>query len=221
MNYRAYLRLIFLQVCVFFNKRCSEAYRRYNKAIPKYLHNKPRPFLNHCKKRMNFSSEIRKKDIKEISVDTKNGQFHVRSQSSNIWYELSFGSESNMPRCSCPDFSNTGLPCKHFFAIFSNYPKWQWDSLPEQYREHPQLSLDREHMFANQNTSAYEGSDKPNVPGVIRSVSCLKTEDYNGQVRQGAMKCRETLKGLISLTYNIENINALNELRSSLHLIYC
>ena len=46
-------------------------------------------------------------------------------------------------------------------------------------------------------------------------------QGVKGQVRQGAMKCRETLKGLISLTYNIENINALNELRSSLHLIYC
>lgn len=156
------------------NTKGSESYRRYNKAIPNYLHNKPRPFLNHCKWRINFSNDIQKEDIKEVNSDSKVGQFQVKSQSSNIWYELSFGSENNMPRCSCPDFCHTGLPCKHFFAIFSNYPKWQWDSLPEQYREHPNLSLDGKHVFADRNTSMYEGSDIPNVPGVIPSVPCLR-----------------------------------------------
>lgn len=43
--------------------------------------------------------------------------------------------------------------------------------------------------------------------------------DYNSQVRQEANKCRETLKGLTTLTYNIENVEALNELNSSLDVL--
>ena len=143
------LRSCFFPRYVELNTRCSEGYRRYSSDVPKYLHNKPRPFVNHCRQRIISAVEVEPQHIKEVCNGIEDGQFQVQSQSSNTWYSLSFGAGDVMPRCSCPDFCHTGLLCKHFFAIFDHYPKWQWGSLPEKYRENPHLSLDREHVFAD------------------------------------------------------------------------
>ena len=118
--------LLFLYLFLFLryvelNTRFSGGYKRYNLTIPKYLHNKPRPFLNHCEKRMKYASEIQLAHIREEG----GGNFKVQSHTDEVWYNLSFGSEDIMPRCTCPDFWHTGLLCKHFFAIFNLYPKWQ------------------------------------------------------------------------------------------------
>ena len=133
------------------NIRYGEGYKHYNHAIQKYLHNKPRSFLKHCQDRIKFAIDIQQEHIKEVDNGTEDGHFQVRSQSSDIWYNLSFGAGDVMPRCNCPDFCHTGLLCKHFFAIFNHYPKWQWKSLPEKYRENPHLSLDKEHVFGDPN----------------------------------------------------------------------
>ncbi|XP_067022395.1 uncharacterized protein [Acropora muricata] len=139
-KYRRYVEL---------NTRCSEGYRCYSSHVPKYLHNKPRPLVNHCRQRATSAAEVDPQHIKELCHGPEIGQFQVRSQSSNTWYNLSFGAGDVMPCCSCPDFCHTGLLCKHFFAIFDHYQKWQWDSLPEKYRENPHLSLDREHVLTD------------------------------------------------------------------------
>ena len=44
--------------------------------------------------------------------------------------------------CSCHDWVTWNLPCKHFFAIFYHYPKWNWNSLPGAYLSGPYLSSD-------------------------------------------------------------------------------
>ena len=91
------------------NTRCSEGYRRYSSDVPKYLHNKPRPFVNHCRQRITSAAEVDLQDIKELYNGPKVGQFQVRSQSRNTGYNSSFGAGEVMPRCSCPDFCHTGL----------------------------------------------------------------------------------------------------------------
>ncbi|CAH3112593.1 unnamed protein product, partial [Pocillopora meandrina] len=128
-KYRRYVEL---------NTKFSGGYKRYSLTLPKYLHNKPRPFLNHCEKQIKHASEVQSKHIRE----EEGGNFKVQSQTDEVWYDLSFGSENIIPRCTCPDFCHTGLLCKHFFAIFDLYPMWQWDALPEKFRQNPHISLD-------------------------------------------------------------------------------
>lgn len=48
--------------------------------------------------------------------EEEDGNFKVQSQTDEVWYDLSFGSENIMPRCTRPDFCHTGLLCKHFFC---------------------------------------------------------------------------------------------------------
>ena len=222
------LRSCFFPRYVELNTRCSEGYRRYSSDVPKYLHNKPRPFVNHCRQRIISAVEVEPQHIKEVCNGIEDGQFQVQSQSSNTWYSLSFGAGDVMPRCSCPDFCHTGLLCKHFFAIFDHYPKWQWGSLPEKYRENPHLSLDREHVFADftkyksgeENHNIQIGQDVPgNQQDGKAGVPNQKVKGIESQIRQEAVTCREKLKGLTSLTYNIEEVSALKELNSSLEML--
>lgn len=45
---------------------------------------KPRPFVNHCRKRMTSAAEVDPQHIKELCDGPEVGQFQVRSQSSEI-----------------------------------------------------------------------------------------------------------------------------------------
>ena len=103
---------------------------------------------------MKYPSEIQSEHIREEG----GSNFKVQSQTDAVWYNLSFGSENIMPSCTCPDFCHTGLLCKHFFAIFNLYPKWQWDLLPERFRQSPHISLDWEHVFVDVNK--YKGTNE-------------------------------------------------------------
>ena len=206
------------------NTKNSGGYRRYNTDMPQYLHNKPRPFIKHCMARISSAADFPAKHIEMVAEGS--GNFKCKSQSeSNLWYNLSFGDEKNMPRCSCPDFSRTGLPCRHFFAVFNYYPKWQWTSLPGQYTEHPNISLDGNSI----STHTING----NVLNDISNVETNLEHDIleKGQKLQNifvprqkdtqkeAKTCREILKQLTDMTYNIENATALSETSNTLKLL--
>ena len=209
------------------NTKFSGGYKRYSLTLPKYLHNKPRPFLNHCEKRIKHASEVQSKHIRE----EEGGNFKVQSQTDEVWYDLSFGSENIMPRCTRPDFCHTGLLCKHFFAIFDLYPMWQWDALPEKFRQNPHISLDWEHVFVDANKykatneSTEEGNNgigenlKRDLQGQRTGIPRQRARNPEDPIRQEAMVCREKLKELTSITYNIENLNGLKELNTSLELL--
>ena len=70
-------------------------------------------------------------------IDDENGIFSVKGTSGKD-HNISFG----LPSCSCRDWIMWHLPCKHFFAIFTHYPKWNWNSLPENYLNGAYLNTD-------------------------------------------------------------------------------
>ena len=161
---------------------------------------------------MKYASEIQSQHIREEGQ----GNFKVQSHTDEVWYNLSFGSENIMPKCTCPDFCHTGLLCKHFFAIFNLYPKWQWESLPEKFQQSPHISLDWEHVFvgANKykgtNESFGEGNDstdknlKRDLQGHITGIPRQKAKNPEDPIRHEAMVCRKKLKELTSITYKLK-----------------
>lgn len=68
--------------------------------------------------------------------------FKVNCQTTAQQYSVSFGSESEMPSCTCKDWQKNLLPCKHFCAVFNLVPGCSWDSLCLAYREKPLFMLD-------------------------------------------------------------------------------
>ena len=124
------------QKYLFLNYKQSSQCRTYNAFVPDYLHGRPKAVISHCLERR---SKAMKYTTEEITVlDDKNGIFTVRGTSGKD-HSVTFA----LPSCSCRDWTTWHLPCKHFFGIFSNCPKWNWNSLPESYLTGAYLSTDR------------------------------------------------------------------------------
>ncbi len=125
-------------------------YKKYNLLVPAYLHNRPRSFIAHCTKRKEDGDSLPVSHI--IDRDKTIGTFTVRSNRGQNNYVIDFGVDSRHPRCTCPDFVMTGLPCKHFFLVSNTEAEWNWERLPRAYREHeffiPDIHSDKETTVA-------------------------------------------------------------------------
>eukprot|EP00794_Sanderia_malayensis_P002783 gene2783-3220_t len=144
-SYKSYVEL---------NTRYSSLFRRYSGKIPKYLHNRPRSFVNHCMNRMDNASDMRKNLVLTADMDKKTFQLQS-STNDRIQFELQFNSVGSRPHCTCPDFSRTRLPCKHFFYLFEKYSALTWSQLPSSYTENPFFTLDNDVLLVfNDHASA-------------------------------------------------------------------
>ena len=93
----------------------------------------------HCLERKSSSRKYDQSDI--ISQDTTAGVFTIKG-SSNKLHTIKFGTTTGEPSCTCPDWIQWRIPCKHFFAVFKFFEKWGWESLPEEYKSQPHISSD-------------------------------------------------------------------------------
>ena len=116
-------------------------YRRYSAYVPKYLVDRPRDLVKHCLKKISLAKSVDKSALKIVD----HGIFSYTSYSNGMeqTYTINFGDNESMPSCSCPSWTETCYPCKHFFAIFGKYPQWQWSALSPLYIQSPYLLLDK------------------------------------------------------------------------------
>ncbi|XP_042288518.1 uncharacterized protein si:dkey-31c13.1 isoform X2 [Thunnus maccoyii] len=121
-----------------FNAKCSSDYRVYSQNVPPYLRDKPRIVAEHIMTRHQESLIFTEGQV----TSAGEASFKVNSQTTPQQYSVSFGSESRMPSCTCKDWQENLLPCKHFCAVFNLVPGWSWDSLCLAYRENPLFMLD-------------------------------------------------------------------------------
>ena len=120
----------------------SSQYRSYNKSIPPYLHNRPRSFVLNCLEKRGI---VLPSDLTGITCQGK-GSFSVSRFSDNVResYEVHFGNENEMPKCSCLDWIKSGYLCKHFFSIFEKHPSCPFNILSSLYRNGPFLNLNED-----------------------------------------------------------------------------
>ena len=123
------------QKYLFLNYKQSSQYRQYKSFVPVYLQDRPRSTISHCLERRSKSLKYTSDDI-QLNDDEK-GLFTVKGTSGKC-HKVSFA----IPSCTCRDWITWHLPCKHFFGIFRLYPRWNWNSLPEDYQNSPYLSTD-------------------------------------------------------------------------------
>lgn len=93
----------------------SSQYQSYNKSTQPYLHNRSKTFvLNYLEKRGIASSS----DLTGITYQGK-GSFSALNFSNDVHesYEVHFGKENEIPKCSCLASLKSGYLFKHF-AIF-------------------------------------------------------------------------------------------------------
>ena len=124
---------------LFLNHKTQPSYRSYNDFVPCYLHGRPRQVILHCLERKSSSRKYEESDI--ACQDETMGVFTVAG-SANKLHTVNFGSTSGEPSCTCLDWMQWRIPCKHFFAIFKFFQQWGWESLPDQYKSQPHISCD-------------------------------------------------------------------------------
>ena len=102
------------------NYKQTSTYRAYNDFVPDYLLDRPRNIILHCLDRMARSHKLTASNIINHDNDQEKG---------------SFGNDNpdSMPSCTCQDWTNWHIPCKHFFSIFKHRAAWQWSNLPPSY----------------------------------------------------------------------------------------
>ena len=115
----------------------SSSYKKYDSTVPLFLQNRPRNVVFHYLKRISSSLSINRNDIVR-----NQDLLSVKSDSTNQVHQVCFCNNKGFPFCSCEDFNNHFLHCKHMFAIFHKYEDISWDSLPCWYRESLFITLD-------------------------------------------------------------------------------
>ena len=120
------------QKFLFKNYKQSSQYRSYKSFVPVYLHGRPHSTILHC---LGRKTTLLKYSLSDTSIiDLDSGKFTVKGTTSEK-HTVHFGTENedHMPSCTCQDWTQWQLPCKHFFAIFNLYPQWGWSQLPVKY----------------------------------------------------------------------------------------
>ena len=115
------------------------------------------------------------------------------------------------------------MPCKHFLAVMRLYPEWSWHRLPSQYLDSPFFNTDNDICSKEFNqpakdtvcdtVEAHQMSENP-AEAVIEVVHPLQKTSF--PKRSKAAACREVLGQLKSLTYLVDDDEAISELLAGL-----
>lgn len=182
------------------NVTCLTENRRYHHSVPLFLHNKPRHFVVHCLDRL--PPKVSKISSSQITSTTEG--FLVRSTDSGTDYTISIGNDK--PSCSCPDWAKFFWPCKHLLAVFSIYPAYGWEFMPNGYTSQPVFNLDTD--FQKPYIMFNDGNDRMDI-----SPDTTVTEK---SVRNN---CFDILKQITSGLYIISSTDTLLKIEGILQTV--
>ena len=179
--------------------------------LPAFLNNKPVWLRKHILNRM--TSAIVPSDISA----TNDGNYTVRSETSDCIYKVHFGSAVSEPHCTCPDWANNRLPCKHMLAIIMVRDGLSWNTFPDHYRSNPFMTLDTTVLGHVTNKRVAPQNDgymyaQPDV-GNVGGLPGRKRSNRIKLVQQ----CTNVLKDITDLVYILRNENSLNTLLGDLN----
>ena len=111
------------------NYKQSAQYRSYKSFIPDFLQGRPRSVIIHSLERRSKSLKYTQDDVRTVDDE---GIFNVKGSNGNE-HTVSFGAKSDntTPSCTCRDWVEWHIPCKHFWAVFRFYPSWNWERFPD------------------------------------------------------------------------------------------
>lgn len=205
-------------------------YKKYNNDVPRYLWNRPKQVVTHCRASITKAEDIPREDV-TMALE---GKYFIKSQTEKGHYELTFGDNQEPPACQCLSWQRTRLPCKHFFAVFRYYPNWQWDQLSPSYINGPRLTLDEviitTPMLDNATAQVIPSSKEMTSVEELHTIDSEREKDTiksaekqcpekPTQAEKKRRKCRDMLAELRNVTYLIQENDALNKLEEHLHRI--
>ena len=156
--------------------------------------------MNHCMKKISLTDEFEDKDV-AVKVD---GAFSVKSQTS--LYTVRLGSDDTLPFCSCADFRQTYLPCKHFFVVFKFTDK-TWKDLSSMYTESPYLNIDDKCLSSAYPDSARVQPESPTATSLPKPARGMLSH------QRAVVAELELIKNLV---YDCNSIDTLSSAKEKL-----
>eukprot|EP00112_Aurelia_sp_Birch-Aquarium-sp1_P026130 Seg908.2 transcript_id=Seg908.2/GoldUCD/mRNA.D3Y31 product="hypothetical protein" protein_id=Seg908.2/GoldUCD/D3Y31 len=162
-----------------------------------------------------------------VMIDSCKGVFSVRSYQSQAEYHVSFEDSRVMPKCTCPDWCSTFLPCKHFFLVMRAYAEWKWDRLPSDYKDSVFFTLDNQ-VLSNATASSSIKDNLERCPENDADTQHELNQNEGGNEivhelpkkvfprRSKASSCREVMGEIKALTYLVHEEKVLERLHVSL-----
>ena len=130
-----------------FNARYGDGCKRYASGIPYFLKNRPKKIVEILLEKMYRAvpkDEINRLDQHTFKVNHNEECTGIRKE-----YEVFLGNETKFCSCSCHDFRDYRMVCKHFFTIFDSSLA-KLDDLSPLFLNHPDMISDHS-MFGNNN----------------------------------------------------------------------
>ena len=115
-----------------------------------------RQVIIHCLERKSSSKKYTEDDI--LTKDATTGKFTI--QGSGRVHTIDFGVFTGEPSCTCPDWLQWHVPCKHFFSIFRLVEGWGWNALPDAYKKSAYLCADSTALSEQHNLKPQSTADE-------------------------------------------------------------
>ena len=178
--------------------------KQYTEAVPTFLRDKPKQFVEHCLKRLDCSIDSSSMTFQSAEECT------VTSPDSGIVYTVTF--IDKVPKCSCPDFENTHWPCKHVLNIIQSFPEYTWEQLKTRYTEQPQFTIDYSvvDIKLNEEIASSDFTNTEDQP------DATTTSQVNDSARK---KCIQYIANIKNSVYQIQNDDILESTVGMLNLL--
>ncbi|XP_060562041.1 uncharacterized protein LOC132721701 isoform X4 [Ruditapes philippinarum] len=188
------------------NVRCLDTSRMYSDAVPHFLRNRPKLFLDHCTKRLPSAIMIPLTDIAVLSGQ----KFKVSGSDGSQEYMLDLS--DSLPKCSCPDWKRFHFPCKHMLSVLLKVEGCGWDDLSEEFTGSPFINVDKvvcsnTYISTPASEQSSDGlnssSDNLETPTISRRHVTNKSLEPN-MVALGS-KCKMIASSIHSMLHLIQN----------------
>ncbi|KAL9978041.1 hypothetical protein ACROYT_G015518 [Oculina patagonica] len=103
----------FKQVCLLNHPSFFSGCCLYSSDIPRYLHDRPYPFIDHC---MDMRDAANNSLLRPMPSSTVVGAFTVSKRNGKCTNEVFMEDDTSLPRCMCKEFKRMKWLCKHTFA---------------------------------------------------------------------------------------------------------
>jgi hypothetical protein len=178
----------------------------YSDAVPHFLRNRPKLFLDHCTKRLPSAIMIPLTDIAVLSGQ----KFKVSGSDGSQEYMLDLS--DSLPKCSCPDWKRFHFPCKHMLSVLLKVEGCGWDDLSEEFTGSPFINVDKvvcsnTYISTPASEQSSDGlnssSDNLETPTISRRHVTNKSLEPN-MVALGS-KCKMIASSIHSMLHLIQN----------------
>ncbi|XP_030835422.1 uncharacterized protein LOC579416 [Strongylocentrotus purpuratus] len=202
-NYKDEVVPNFFQRYLQSNIRCSSSYGKLNTALPVYLKDRPLDLITHV---------IARSPVPALLTDNimqlENGTFTVLNEKGRH-HSVSLGNEHVFPSCTCTDWLQHWLLCRHFLAVFHHLGNQSsWQQLSPLYSNNPIFSLDKECILqqttspettphsnraveVHTRTASKQVAAKRSIAKLLKSGDTLNASGVDGDVGYDAVEMED------------------------------